>query len=75
MDWDEIIRGLRDINYQGRIVMEPFVRPGGQVGKDIKIYRDQSKNASDIQMDDMAEEELAFIRGKLKYGGNQNGKN
>lgn len=75
MDWDEIIRGLRDINYQGRIVMEPFVRPGGQVGKDIKIYRDQSKNASDIQMDDMAEEALAFIRGKLKYGENQNGKN
>ena len=66
MDWDEIVRGLKDINYQGRIVMEPFVRPGGQVGKDIKIYRDQSGNASDMRMDGMAEEALKFIREKLK---------
>ena len=66
MDWDEIVRGLKDINYQGRIVMEPFVRPGGQVGKDIKIYRDQSGNASDMRMDSMAEEALKFIREKLK---------
>lgn len=66
MDWDSIVRGLRDINYQGRIVMEPFIRPGGQVGRDIKIYRDQSGWAGEEQMDQMAREALCFIRRKLK---------
>lgn len=75
MDWDDLIRGLRDIDYRGKIVMEPFVRPGGQVGKDIKIYRDQSGNASEAQMDEMAEEALTFIREKLRSGGDQDGKN
>lgn len=75
MDWDDMIRGLRDIDYSGKIVMEPFVRPGGQVGKDIKIYRDQSGNASEAQMDEMAEEALTFIREKLRSGGDQDGKN
>ena len=55
--------------------MEPFVRPGGQVGKDIKIYRDQSGDASEAQMDEMAEEALTFIREKLRSGGDQDGKN
>ena len=75
MDWDDLIRGLRDIDYRGKIVMEPFVRPGGQVGKDIKIYRDQSGDASEAQMDEMAEEALTFIREKLRSGGDQDGKN
>lgn len=64
MDWDDIVKGLKAIDYQGSIVMEPFVRPGGQVGKDIKIYRDQSGNATEEQMDAMAREALEFIREK-----------
>lgn len=68
MNWDEIIRGLKHIHYQGKIVMEPFIRPGGQVGKDIRIYRDQSAGASENQMDSMASEALMFMRKKL--GGN-----
>lgn len=66
MDWDEIIKALDTIDYQGKIVMEPFLRPGGQVGKDIKIYRDQSGNASEEQMDIMAADALKFIRRKLE---------
>lgn len=66
MDWDTIIRGLKDADYQGRIVMEPFIRPGGQVGKDIKIYRDQSQNAGEQEMDRLAREAQRFIRNKLK---------
>ena len=66
MDWDTIIRGLKDADYQGRIVMEPFIRPGGQVGRDIKIYRDQSQGADEKEMDRLAREAVIFIRKKLK---------
>lgn len=66
MDWDSICRGLRDIDYQGKIVMEPFIRPGGQVGKDIKIYRDQSNHADEETMDRLAKDALEFIRKKTE---------
>lgn len=40
MPWDEIFGALREIHYQGAVVMEPFVTPGGEVGRDISVYRD-----------------------------------
>jgi D-psicose/D-tagatose/L-ribulose 3-epimerase len=36
MPWTEIADALADIEYSGRVVMEPFVRMGGSVGRDIK---------------------------------------
>jgi D-psicose/D-tagatose/L-ribulose 3-epimerase len=38
--WPEIFGALREINYQGAVVMEPFLLPGGEVGRDISVYRD-----------------------------------
>ena len=61
--WTEIAAALRQINYQGYIVMEPFLKPGGQVGADIKVYRDLS---IDIDMDDAAYKALLFMRGLMK---------
>ncbi len=66
IDWDSICRGLLSIGYQGKIVMEPFIKPGGQVGKDIKIYRDQSDGATEEEMDMLAQNALAFIRSRQK---------
>ena len=65
MPWDTIAAALRDIGYRGHVVMEPFVKPGGQVGQDIKVFRDLSDGAGEAEMDAMAKEALAFIRGKL----------
>ena len=48
MPWYEIGSALRAIGYNKNVVMEPFVRSGGGVGKDIKIWRDLSKGASKI---------------------------
>ncbi len=28
-----------NINYKGRIVSEPFIQMGGEVGRDIKVWR------------------------------------
>lgn len=65
MPWDEIMDGLRDAHYTGRIVMEPFLKMGGQVGQDIKVWRDLSGGGDEQFMDREAAFALKFIRGKL----------
>jgi D-psicose/D-tagatose/L-ribulose 3-epimerase len=61
--WTEIGAALRKINYQGAVVMEPFLMPGGQVGRDIKVFRDLSVN---LDLDDQARKAMLFMRGILK---------
>jgi D-psicose/D-tagatose/L-ribulose 3-epimerase len=61
--WTEIGAALRRINYQGYIVMEPFMMPGGQVGSDIKVFRDLSAG---LDLDDEARKALLFVRGVVK---------
>jgi len=61
--WTEIGAALRQINYQGYVVMEPFVMPGGQVGSDIKVFRDMSVG---LDLDEEARKALLFMRGVLK---------
>jgi chemotaxis methyl-accepting protein methylase len=39
MPWPEIFGSLREINYQGAVTMEPFLLPGGEVGRDVSVYR------------------------------------
>ncbi len=63
MPWTEIATALRTINYTGPVVLEPFVTPGGEVGRDIKIYRDLSVG---IDLDEDARKALLFMRGLLK---------
>ena len=61
--WTEVGNALRRINYQKFVVMEPFVMPGGEVGRDIKVFRDMSV---DLELDEEARKALLFIRGVLK---------
>lgn len=65
MPWDEIADALKKIGYDGRIVMEPFVKMGGEVGRDIKVWRDLSNNADMLQMDKDAKDALDLIRSKV----------
>jgi len=60
--WDEIGKALKDINYQGSIVMEPFLMPGGEVGRDISVYRDMSVG---VDLDEEARQACAFMKEKL----------
>ena len=66
MPWAEMGQALRDINYDGYVVMEPFVKPGGQVGKDIKVWRDLSGNADEAKMDADIAESLRFLKSKFE---------
>ncbi|HLE05484.1 MAG TPA: sugar phosphate isomerase/epimerase family protein [Anaerolineales bacterium] len=60
--WDELASALKTINYQGDVVMEPFLMPGGEVGRDIKVFRDLSLG---VDLDAEAREAVQFIRGSL----------
>jgi D-psicose/D-tagatose/L-ribulose 3-epimerase len=65
MPWDEIAQALKKINYQGRVVMEPFIKPGGEVGQAIHVWRDLSGGDNESQLDLQAKEALTFMRSKL----------
>lgn len=62
MPWYEIGSALRAIGYDKNVVMEPFVRSGGGVGSDIKIWRDLSKGASDEMLDCDAAWSVSYLR-------------
>lgn len=62
LPWQEIGQALRDIHYDQGIVMEPFVTVSGQVGRDIKVWRDLSDNADEAMMDREIKESLEFLK-------------
>jgi D-psicose/D-tagatose/L-ribulose 3-epimerase len=59
MPWPEIFGALREINYQGAVVMEPVLLPGGEVGRDISVYRDLLGSAD---LDEEAARSARFVR-------------
>lgn len=61
--WTELGAAVRKSGYTGYVVMEPFLMPGGQVGSDIKVYRDLSVG---LDLDEEARKALLFMRGVLK---------
>ena len=65
LDWEEIFGALRDIGYVGPIVSEPFVRMGGEVGRDIKVWRNLIDIADEVALDEEARRLLAFTKEKL----------
>ena len=60
--WEKIGEALRKIEYQGAVVMEPFVICGGQVGKDIRIWRNLKDDCSEAVLDQEAAESVQYLR-------------
>ena len=54
------------MGFDGNVVMEPFVRPGGIVGSDVKLWRDLSGGADEAKLDQDIAESLVFLKGKLE---------
>ncbi len=68
LNWDEIFSTLAEIGYEGRIVSEPFVMQGGEVGKDIHVFRDLIENPCEATIDKEAAYLLNFEKDMiLKY--------
>ena len=65
MPWRDIIKALKKIDYCGALVMEPFLMPGGQVGEDIRVWRDLSDGADESELDDKAALAYRYIRASL----------
>lgn len=62
LNWKKIIGALNEINYDGNVVMEPFVLNGGDIAQDIKIWR----NMDPDNKDQKAEEARKLIKGLLE---------
>lgn len=63
MNWEEMGKALNDIGYEGCVVMEPFVVPGGQVGREIRIWRTLFDDVSEAHLDEEAAASVAYLRG------------
>ena len=57
--WVRIGETRRAMNYNSNIVMEPFLLPGGEVGRDIKVWRDLMPG---VDLDVEAKKALGFVR-------------
>jgi D-psicose/D-tagatose/L-ribulose 3-epimerase len=62
MPWKEMGEALRQIGYDGAVVMEPFVRMGGTVGNNIKVWRDLSGGADNAKLDRDIAGALQFVK-------------
>lgn len=62
LPWADIGKALRDIGFDGNVVMEPFTLEGGQVGKDIKVWRDLSGGADEAKMDADIQKALGVLK-------------
>lgn len=61
LPWTEIGKALNEIGYNGMVVMEPFMKAGGKIGSDIKVWRDLSGGADEEKMDQMMAEAVSFL--------------
>ncbi len=57
--WAEIGQALHEIGYDGDVVMEPFVRQGGTVGSQIKIWHDPLKGTPADQLESRLDADAA----------------
>ena len=62
IDWHAVGRALKEVDYAGHVVMEPFVIHGGEVGQDIRIWRDLLDDTSETRLDADAAESVRFLR-------------
>lgn len=63
MPWGEIKKALDDIDFQGPLVMEPFLTPGGTIGRAVGVWRDIVKNPD---LDALAEQAADFVKQNLR---------
>lgn len=67
--WREIMAALKKINFQGRIVLEPFVAAGGPVGNDLRIWRNLEGDISGDGRHEALKKSLEFVKSMTKRSG------
>ncbi len=66
IDWNEVFGALKEIGYKGRIVSEPFVKMGGEVGRDIYVWRNLMDDVSEEALDKEAKYLLDFTKSMME---------
>lgn len=68
IDWTGLGQALRDIRYEKGVVMEPFLIKGGDVGRDVRVWRDLSGGASgdEAKLDEYLKTSLAFLKNQFE---------
>lgn len=62
LPWREMAGALKQIGYQGAVVMEPFVLMGGTIPYDIKVWRELADDTSEENLDRMAADACRFLK-------------
>lgn len=62
MPWGDVGKALRNIGYNGYVVMEPFVVPDGGVGRDIHVWRSLFPEVSVDYLDKQAAASVEYLR-------------
>lgn len=66
INWDEIFRALKDVDYKNDIVSEPFLQMGNEVGYDIRVWREILTNPNEEKLDSEAKFLLDFTKMMLR---------
>lgn len=61
LNWRAIGAALREVSFDGLVIAEPFVTTGGQIAKDIKVWRDLSGGADEAGLDRAAVAYHSFL--------------
>ena len=69
LDWDEIFKALKDIDYKNDIVSEPFLMMGDEVGYDIRVWRPILENPTEERLDNEAKFLLDFTKNMMQKHG------
>lgn len=62
LDWKEIGQALKDVHYKKGVVMEPFLKCGGEVGRDVRVWRDLSGGADEKTLDEYLKRSLVYLK-------------
>lgn len=66
LNWTKIFGALKEIGYKGRIVAEPFIMKGGEVGKAICLWRDLIADKTEQALDMEAAYMLTYVKETVK---------
>lgn len=62
MPWKDISGAVRKCDYNGCIVLEPFVMMGGPIARDVRVWRNLVEHTDENALDTYAKESLEFVR-------------
>lgn len=66
IQWPEVAKALKDIDFKGRVVIESFLSAGGPVGNDLRIWRDLDSDLSLENQNKLLRDSLAFVKNLLQ---------